>query len=54
MWLAISNREISEPYFHPSKSLAINTEIYIKRVLTTKDPTIYTQTSWGLQLSILA
>ena len=29
MWLAISNRGMSIPYFRPSKSVAINTEIYV-------------------------
>ena len=29
MWLAISNRGMSVPYFRPSKSVAINTEIIL-------------------------
>ena len=33
MWLAISNRGMSVPYFRPSKSVAINTEIYINECL---------------------
>jgi len=33
MWLAISNRGMSIPYFRPSKSVAINTEIYINECL---------------------
>ena len=33
MWLAISNRGMSIPYFGPSKSVAINTEIYINECL---------------------
>ena len=33
MWLAISNREMSMPYFRPSNSVAINTEIYINECL---------------------
>ena len=38
MWLAISNRGMSIPYFRPSKSVAINTEIYINHL------SIYPQT----------
>ena len=33
MWLAISNRGMSIPYFRPSKSVAINTEIFINECL---------------------
>ncbi len=33
MWVAISNRGMPIPYFHPSKSAAINTEIHIKECL---------------------
>ena len=33
MWLAISNRGMSMPYFRPSKSVAVNTEIYINECL---------------------
>ena len=33
MWLAISNRGMSIPYFRPSKSVAINTEISINECL---------------------
>ena len=33
MWEAISNRGMPIPYFHPSKSVAINTEIYINECL---------------------
>ena len=33
MWEAISNRGMSIPYFRPSKSVAVNTEIYIKECL---------------------
>jgi hypothetical protein len=33
MWVAISNRGMSIPYFSPSKSVAINTEIYINECL---------------------
>ncbi len=33
MWEAISNRGMPIPYFSPSKSVAVNTEIYIKECL---------------------
>ena len=33
MWEAISNRGMPIPYFRPSKSVAINTEIYINECL---------------------
>ena len=33
MWVAKSNRGMSIPYFRPSKSVAVNTEIYIKECL---------------------
>jgi hypothetical protein len=33
MWEAISNRGILIPYFRPSKSVAVNTEIYINECL---------------------
>jgi hypothetical protein len=33
MWEAISNRGMPIPYFRPSKSVAINTEIYINEWL---------------------
>ena len=33
MWLAISNRGMSIPYFRPSKSVAVNTKIYINECL---------------------
>ena len=33
MWVAISNRGMSIPYFRPSKSVTVNTEIYIKECL---------------------
>ena len=33
MWLAISNRGMSIPYFRPSNSVAVNTEIYINKWL---------------------
>ena len=33
MWEAISNRGIPIPYFRPFKSVAVNTEIYIKECL---------------------
>jgi hypothetical protein len=33
MWLAISNRGIPIPYFRPSKSGAVNTDIYITECL---------------------
>ena len=47
MWLAISNRGMPIPYFRPSKSVAINIEIYINECLK---PRVLR----GLQLSILA
>ena len=33
MWVAISNRGMPIPYFRPSKSVAVNTEIYINECL---------------------
>ena len=33
MWVAISNRGMPIPYFSPSKSVAVNTEIYINECL---------------------
>ena len=33
MWEAISNRGMPIPYFSPSKSVAVNTEIYINECL---------------------
>ena len=44
MWEAISNRGMPIPYFRPSKSVAVNTKIYINE-LTTTAPPIHTQTS---------
>ena len=37
MWVAISNRGMSIPYFRPSKSVAVNTEIYLETVSTQKE-----------------
>jgi hypothetical protein len=33
MWVAISNRGMPIPYVRPSKSVAVNTEIYINECL---------------------
>ena len=33
MWLALSNRGMSRPYFRPSQSVTINTKIYINECL---------------------
>jgi len=49
----ISNRGMPIPYYHPSKSRAVNAEIYIN-VITTKAPPIQTQISDWHQLSICA
>jgi hypothetical protein len=35
MWETISNRGMPIPYFRPSKSVSINTEIYINECLQT-------------------
>ena len=53
MWIAISNRGMSNPYFCLSKSVAVNTDIYINECLRQKLPTINTQASSWLILSIL-
>ena len=54
MWLAISNRGMSIPYFGPSKSVAINTEIYINKCLQPRLLPFMHKHHGGLQLSILA
>ena len=54
MWLAISNRGMSIPYFRPSKSVAINTEIYIYECLQPRLLPFIHKHHEGLQLSILA
>ena len=36
MWITISNRSMSKPYFHPSKLVAGNTDIYVNECFQSK------------------
>ena len=53
MWLAISNRGMSIPYFRQSKSVAINTEMYINECLQPRLLPFIQKHHGGFQLSIL-